>query len=145
MTQTRLDALIEAVQHEVPEPDGLHRLSAAATTAAELVEVADDILDHFVDECRRDGYSWREISEALGVTKQAAHKRYTLPIPAKDRFTIDAQIAIGDADHEAQGLGHNYIGTEHLLLGLLEPSPGSSTAAIPDSVQRPRAANRNAR
>ena len=35
------------------------------------------------------------------------------------RFTERAQKALIYAQEEARGLGHNYVGTEHLLLGLL--------------------------
>jgi ATP-dependent Clp protease ATP-binding subunit ClpC len=37
-----------------------------------------------------------------------------------DRFTQSAQRALTLASEEARSLGHNYIGTEHLLLGLLK-------------------------
>jgi len=36
-----------------------------------------------------------------------------------DRFTERARNVVSVAQEEARGLGHNYIGTEHLLLGLL--------------------------
>jgi len=29
-----------------------------------------------VDNARRQGWSWQEIADALGVTKQAVHKKY---------------------------------------------------------------------
>jgi predicted DNA-binding protein YlxM (UPF0122 family) len=29
-----------------------------------------------VDNARRQGYSWQEIAEELGVSKQAVHKKY---------------------------------------------------------------------
>ena len=38
-----------------------------------------------------------------------------------ERFTDRARRAVVLAQEEARGLNHNYIGTEHLLLGLLEP------------------------
>jgi ATP-dependent Clp protease ATP-binding subunit ClpC len=36
-----------------------------------------------------------------------------------DRFTEGAQKALRSAQEHARALGHNYVGTEHLLLGLL--------------------------
>ena len=36
-----------------------------------------------------------------------------------DKFTNRARIVMALAQDEAQRLGHNYMGTEHLLLGLL--------------------------
>jgi hypothetical protein len=43
------------------------------------------------------------------------------------RFTVQARQAIGRGQEEARALGYDYIGTEHLLLGLL--SEGESVAA----------------
>ena len=34
-------------------------------------------------------------------------------------FTTDGKVALRDALHSALRLGHNYIGTEHILLGIL--------------------------
>lgn len=39
-----------------------------------------------------------------------------------DKFTERARKVLQLAQEEAQGLGHNYIGTEHLLLGLVRES-----------------------
>lgn len=36
-----------------------------------------------------------------------------------DRFTEQAREAIGMAVEAAEELGHSYVGTEHLLIGLL--------------------------
>jgi ATP-dependent Clp protease ATP-binding subunit ClpC len=38
-----------------------------------------------------------------------------------ERFTDRARRVVVLAQEEARGLNHNYIGTEHILLGLLEP------------------------
>ena len=43
-----------------------------------------------------------------------------------ERFTHAARAAVVDAQTEAHGLRHNYIGTEHILLGL---TTGEGTAA----------------
>jgi ATP-dependent Clp protease ATP-binding subunit ClpC len=37
----------------------------------------------------------------------------------KDHFTSDANRVLRLAETEARRLGHNYIGTEHILLGLI--------------------------
>ncbi|BCJ37683.1 hypothetical protein Athai_51860 [Actinocatenispora thailandica] len=41
------------------------------------------------------------------------------PVQGKPRFTAKANAALSAALSEALNLNHNYIGTEHLLLGLL--------------------------
>jgi ATP-dependent Clp protease ATP-binding subunit ClpA len=35
-----------------------------------------------------------------------------------ERFTAEARRVVARAQDEARSLGHNYVGTEHLLLGL---------------------------
>lgn len=49
------------------------------------------------------------------VVEQESHA-FTAPF---DKFTADSRRALAFAQEEAQLLQHNYIGTEHLLLGLL--------------------------
>src|SRR5581483_11522625 len=80
------------------------------------------------ERCRAEGRTWTEISAALGVSKQAAHKRFSLG-SGMERWTPRAKAVVEAAPLEAQGLGHNYIGTEHLLAALLR-DPQSMAAAI---------------
>jgi ATP-dependent Clp protease ATP-binding subunit ClpC len=40
-----------------------------------------------------------------------------------ERFSQDARQVVVSAQEQARGLGHNYIGTEHLLLSVLAQSP----------------------
>ncbi len=49
-----------------------------------------------------------------------------------ERFTESARSVIVRAQHEADGLGHNYLGTEHLLLGLVsdEGPPGRALRTL---------------
>jgi len=42
-----------------------------------LEEFVDDFAHARIADARADGASWSEISERLGVTRQAAHKRFT--------------------------------------------------------------------
>ena len=46
-----------------------------------------------------------------------------------DRFTETARRAVVAAQEEATGMGHGYVGTEHLLLGLLR-DPGDVAARV---------------
>jgi hypothetical protein len=71
-----LQQLIESVRQDAGSDQALDQLATAAAVAALLQETTDALLGHFVDQCRRDGRSWSEISNALGVTKQAVHKRF---------------------------------------------------------------------
>ncbi len=47
-----------------------------------------------------------------------------------DRFTDGARRAIVLAQDEARRLNHSYIGTEHLLLGLLREGQGVAATAL---------------
>jgi ATP-dependent Clp protease ATP-binding subunit ClpA len=49
-----------------------------------------------------------------------------------DKFTDRARRVLTHAQHEAQSLNHNYIGTEHLLLGLLDEQDGLAYKALVD-------------
>jgi Clp amino terminal domain, pathogenicity island component/UvrB/uvrC motif len=47
-----------------------------------------------------------------------------------ERFTNQSRRVVVLAQEEARGLNHNYIGTEHLLLGLLHEGRGSAARAL---------------
>ena len=47
-----------------------------------------------------------------------------------ERFTSQARHVVVLAQEEARGLGHNYIGTEHILLGLLGEPGGIAVQAL---------------
>ena len=50
-----------------------------------------------------------------------------------ERFTAGARLAVTDAQGEARRLGHRYIGTEHLLLGLLAGGDGIAAVVLRDA------------
>ncbi|MGZ6998979.1 MAG: Clp protease N-terminal domain-containing protein [Acidimicrobiia bacterium] len=122
--------LIASARADAAGEDVLAELAAAAALVADLEAAADATLEFFVDQCRRVGRTWSEISGALCVTKQAAHKRFTVPGPSAELFTPRAQSALRAAVEEARMLGHNYVGTEHLLLGLFEPAGGIAAKVL---------------
>jgi ATP-dependent Clp protease ATP-binding subunit ClpA len=43
-----------------------------------------------------------------------------------ERFTEPARHVVRQSQQEAADLGHRYLGTEHLLLGLLDPDSGTT-------------------
>jgi ATP-dependent Clp protease ATP-binding subunit ClpA len=47
-----------------------------------------------------------------------------------ERFTNNARTTVVRAQKEAVRLGHRYIGTEHLLLALLDPEAGTAYAVL---------------
>jgi ATP-dependent Clp protease ATP-binding subunit ClpA len=198
-----LDNLIAYVKTLHPEGGPLDNLSDAMVVSARLDEQSDALIGYFVDQARRAGASWSQIGSSVGVSKQAAQKRFVPregglvpegeqifsrftprahnvlaaggrlagdqgidaahlaaalltepegvaakiiqragltgeqvctavgagPVePAGDAgpaalrglsFTEDGQAALKGTLKAALRLGHNYIGTEHLLLGIL--------------------------
>src|SRR5690606_8892231 len=120
-----LHELIATVQQDSPSDDPLDLLATASTTVTSLSTVGDAVLDHFVAGARAQGRSWTEISSVLGVSKQAAHKRFsasrsgevtfTLNAGNFSRFTDRARKVVAAATEVAKAWGHPYVGTEHLL------------------------------
>ena len=98
------------------------RLRAAIELSRELAGLGDALTERFVIAARAAGMSWTEIGQAFGTSKQAAQQRYGTPIgePARwpGRWTAAANAALDRAGEEARRLGHEYVGTEHVLLAL---------------------------
>jgi hypothetical protein len=121
----RLDELIDAIAQAHPDP--LDRLQDAMLAAEQLGDVADHLVGHFVDQARRSGASWTDIGRSMGVSKQAARKRFNprdlgLPDAGGDdfsRFTPRARQVVVDAHEAARGASRATVGIPDLLLGLL--------------------------
>src|SRR6185369_8929553 len=77
----RLDDLIAGIK--TAHSDALEQLSDAVIAADHLGDVADHLIGHFVDQARRSGASWTEIGRSMGVTKQAAQKRFVPKLPGE--------------------------------------------------------------
>ena len=136
--QIRLDDLIAAIKKVHADP--LEQLTDAVLAADHLGDVADHLIGHFVDQARRSGASWTEIGRSMGVTKQAAQKRFVPKDPGQvpdldasqgfTRFTPRARNTVMAAQNEARAAGHDQIRPEHLVLGLLSEPDGVGAAAI---------------
>ncbi|HUA42229.1 MAG TPA: Clp protease N-terminal domain-containing protein [Streptosporangiaceae bacterium] len=135
-----LQELIETVRQDSSSDQPLDQLVIAAATAAQLEETTDALLGHFVDRCRRDGRSWTEISTALGVSKQAVHKRFApalaahivaaTPGPTFERFTDRARHVIAEARRAADDSGASSVSPEHILLALFREPAGLAARAL---------------
>ncbi|HEU5419533.1 MAG TPA: Clp protease N-terminal domain-containing protein [Streptosporangiaceae bacterium] len=135
-----LQELIDTVQQDSPSDDLLDLLETARTTVSQLEDAGDALLGHFVDRCRRAGRSWSDISSALGVSKQAVHKRFAGPIadrlisattvPTFERFTDRARAVLAAAEVAARDLHRDQVGSEHLLLGLFAATQGLAARAL---------------
>jgi hypothetical protein len=150
----RLDDLIDAITKV--HSDALDQLSDAVIAADHLGDIADHLIGHFVDQARRSGASWTEIGRSMGVTKQAARKRFVPKVPGEaaevdasdgfSRYTLRAKNVIVSAQNEARAAGNDEIGPPHLILGLLSEPDGIAAKAIhaqgvvPDTIRRTVAA-----
>jgi Clp amino terminal domain, pathogenicity island component len=139
----RLDELIGYVKGQ--EGTALDHVSAAVRISEHLDELADHLIGHFVDQARKTGASWTEIGQSIGVTKQAAQKRFVPKATDTDwqslladafhahpfsRFTERARRAVSAAQEEARDLRHDHIFPEHLALGLLHEPEALAARAI---------------
>ncbi len=113
-------------------------------------EQAQSDFDHAVRRLHASGGSLREIAESLGLSHQRVHQivgmeegepcrdrkrafgagwnvlgrrgsRASAPL---DRLSAGAREVLARAEDEAASLGHDYLGTEHLLLALSAASSG---------------------
>jgi Clp amino terminal domain, pathogenicity island component len=71
-----LDNLIAYVKALHPEGGPLGNLSDAMVVSARLDDQSDALIGYFVDQARRAGASWSQIGSSMGVSKQAAQKRF---------------------------------------------------------------------
>jgi Clp amino terminal domain, pathogenicity island component len=132
----RLDDLIAAITKVYP--DVLEQLSGAVIAADSLGEVADHLIGHFVDQARRSGASWTDIGRSMGVSKQAAQKRFVPKDAAPDldpsqgfgRFTPRARNVVVTAQNEARSASNDTITPAHLVLGLVADPDGLAARAI---------------
>ncbi|MBM7771992.1 hypothetical protein JOD54_002196 [Actinokineospora baliensis] len=139
MNAPRLDDLIAAIEHRTDDPLG--RLTEAVVLGRHLDEVADHLIGHFVDRARRSGASWTTIGDSIGVTKQAAQKRFvpTEPATGEDdirifaRYTDGARQVVVRSQEQARAAHLPEIQPGHLLLALLQDD--AVAALIPDADQ----------
>ncbi|MDH6580799.1 Clp protease N-terminal domain-containing protein [Kitasatospora sp. MAP5-34] len=150
ISPVRLDALIAQVAEAQPDGGPLGRVEVACQAAADLDEAADHLVGHFVDEARAAGFTWTQIGEHIGVTKQAARKRFAprdvpnetagvaaLREKARDnvfgRYTDHARHTIVLAQENARRHEHPLISTEHILLGVCQEERGVGAKVIESS------------
>ena len=139
----RLDELIGYVRST--DGTALDHVSAAVGISEHLGELSDHLIGNFVDQARKTGASWTEIGQSMGVTKQAAQKRFVPKATDTDwqslladafhahpfsRLTERARRAVSAAQEEARDLRHDHIFPEHLALGLLHEPEALAARAI---------------
>ncbi|MCW7945472.1 hypothetical protein AAW14_26555 [Streptomyces hygroscopicus] len=93
-------------------------------------DVADHLIGHFVDQARRSGASWTDIGKSMGVTRQAAQKRFVPkesagldPSQGFSRYTVRARNVVMAAHNEAKARGQQRD----------RPSGSAATASAPST------------
>ena len=127
-----LDELVNRVTMRHPGGDALTHLSEAMSMSDVISDVADQLVGHFVDEARKAGVTWAEIGRTMGVSRQAVQKRFVprsaaesgVDAAALDRFSPRARAVVVASQDEARAAAHDYLGTEHIVLGLLSQPEG---------------------
>ncbi len=129
----------------------LARQVGAATEPAQALRAIaalrgclDTLEAQHVDAALESGSSWRLIAEALGVTRQAAHRKHSARLAAAahaqahaesvsgNRLVIvaAARVAVIMARQEAAAAHSSNVGTEHLLAGLVRQRDGVAAQSL---------------
>jgi hypothetical protein len=138
----RLRDLISHVNDQLPAGSPLERLPRAVEVSRDLGELTDRLIGHYVEQARRGGVSWSQISQGLGVSEQAARQRFAENAAdlfggelneaelGVDRLTDRAIRVVLAAEEDAGRRGHPFAGTEHLLLALIGEREGVAAKAL---------------
>jgi hypothetical protein len=131
------DRLRELVEHAVRA--GQPGAALRAMTA--LREELDAFERLQVARALDTGQSFTDVARALGISRQAAHRRYrdlvgvSLPderAAGQGRVVVtsEARAAVTLAREEARAMGARAVGSEHLLLGLIRSRVPSVVRAL---------------
>ncbi len=132
MEGVSVEHLVAQVDRFAVSGDPLGRVDAAVRVTATVGDQADALVDHVVAQARESGRSWTEIGARLGVSKQAARKRFTetgAPAPVlPPEVTLRPRLrnCLARAEQLAQAAGAAQVGAEHLLAGLLTDGVGGT-------------------
>jgi hypothetical protein len=129
--------------HRAARPDSpIEGLRAVSELRSGLERLEAD----YVQEAVTSGLPWSRVGEALGVSRQAAHRRHARRLKPESPETSDGQRArtpvmmlgagarrvVRFAREECESLEQPGIGSEHLLLGILRCPEGMAARALED-------------
>ena len=133
----RLGDLIDAIGDARSDP--LDALSDAVTAGEYLGDLADSLIGHFVDQARRAGASWTAIGTSMGVSKQAAQKKYVGQAPRSPgggdsnpfaRYTPRARNAVIAAHNLAVAESNPHVTPSLLARGVLTEGESLAVATL---------------
>ena len=120
---TRMESLEQLIGEGPGETDAQKELEALKQMVNSLTGTVDEALIKATDAIQRE----RELELRLdSADVQPVIKFATLPKkhPKYENFTPRARKVISLSQEEAQRFNHNYVGTEHILLGLVREGEG---------------------
>lgn len=65
-----------------PFPDPVGGVADGLAAVVALRELADRLEDAEVERALREGWTWTQIADALGITRQAVHKKHLRRVAA---------------------------------------------------------------
>ena len=127
--------------------DDLLARAAALHDPAEGLDGVRTLREHLdrlealhVENALRAGWSWRQVALSLGLSKQAAHRKYaalmrerlaaTANGAAAAPVTAATRLAVALGRQEAEALRRDAVGTEHVLLGITRLGTGPAVDAL---------------
>jgi prophage maintenance system killer protein len=117
-------------------PDPPAEVASVVTAVADGSRDVESVAEWLAARLRPRGLAPTPITEASMRRRMPLTEMFKMatmriqPLGLFGRFTSDARRAVYLAQEEARLLRHNYIGTEHLLLGLLYLGEGIAAEAM---------------
>jgi Clp amino terminal domain, pathogenicity island component len=118
-----LAAMVEERARPIDEEPHVARLRMAIEIGHELGATGDALIERFVSEARAADLSWTQIGLQFGAIAAA-------PGAWPGPWAPTAREALGRASADARQLGHDYVGTEHVLLGVLSTEGGVAAEVL---------------
>src|SRR4051794_6329413 len=122
---------------------GLHDPAAGLEAVRELREHLARLEAIHVENALRSGWRWSDVASGLGLSKQAAHRKYAATMrerlahadaaPEGERRVVvsaPARLAVMLARQEADAMRRAAVGTEHVLLGLTRLEGSRAAGAL---------------
>jgi len=124
----KLTDLIAGIYENLPDADQLTRITEARRRAQALTDLGEQLVKHYVNEAKQGGATWDDINAAFGETGGASRPRHAPH--AFERFTNLNRHSIVLAQEAARTHQNDAIGTEHMLLGLIDEPKGLAHALL---------------
>ena len=131
----QLEDLVAQVRALQPEGTSLERLSDAVRTAARLGELADKLIEHFVDEARRSGASWTDGRSICRGRNRGKRQKRTAS--SKDVFRGDLCVTYSETGLSDFSNRPIFIGRDDRIRTCDPLTPIHELVALPEIGRKP--------